>query len=65
MDPATGVETGRPLARKTWMLNQLPDATKMVLSHAAQAVLEVAQQKNGADAIRQDILDIAAELEAS
>jgi hypothetical protein len=47
------------------MLNQLPDATKMVLSHAAQAVLEVAQQKNGADAIRQDILDIAAEMEGA
>ena len=65
------------------MTNQFPDASKMVLSPAAAAVLRAAGDSepgiyatiaaalralavriNGADDIRQDILDIAAELEA-
>tara|TARA_R110000868_G_scaffold341528_1_gene602391 strand:- start:234 stop:467 length:234 start_codon:yes stop_codon:yes gene_type:complete len=73
------------------MTNQFPDATKMVLSPAAQAILNaygretgdidcvwhlselkglaavlraLAMRINGADDIRQDVLDIVAELEA-
>jgi hypothetical protein len=71
------------------MTDQFPDATKMVLSPAAQAIWDafndvservgvfedygdaqaaalraLAMRINGADDIRQDVLDIAAELEA-
>jgi hypothetical protein len=65
-----------PVIRQTTMMTELSPATQAIIDasncagsrcvqlHIADAFRALAARINGADAIRQDVLDIAAELEA-